>query len=186
MHLTLPLQDGISNEQRETFSMTEELKKCPYLQEVLSTFKCDKLTFRVQNLKAGGKIGIHNDGNRGLNNNIVRLNIPVSTNEDVYTYYNEERILMKNGECWLPNVIKPHEMKNNSDQTRWLILIDCDLNDWWKDVLREKGVDFDNISKHASSSLKELQSMKEAFISMNMDKKMIEELEVEIAARVGM
>lgn len=184
IHLTLPLQDGIANEKGETFCMTEELKKCLYLQEVLNTFKCDKLTFRAQNLKAGGNIGKHSDGGRGLNNNIVRLNIPVSTNENVYTYYNGERILMKNGECWLPNVIKPHEMKNDSDETRWLILIDCDLNDWWKDILREKGIDFDNISKHANSSLEELQSMKESFISMNMDKNMIEELELEIVGRI--
>lgn len=183
MHLILPNKDGLPNEKGETFYMKEELEECSYLKEVLNTFKCDKHTYRVQNLMPGGKIGKHSDGGKGLNNKIVRLNIPVSTNDQVYTYYNQERILMKNGECWLPNVLKPHEMKNNSDETRWLILIDCDLNDWWKDVLREKGIDLDNISKHANASLEELQSMKESFISMNMDKNMIEELELEIASR---
>ncbi len=183
MHLIVPTKDMILNEKGETFEMTEELKKCPYLQEVLNTFQCNKLTFRTQNLKAGGRIGLHSDSNKGLNDNIVRLNIPVSTNDDVYTYYNNERIRMKNGECWLPNVVKAHEMKNDSDETRWLIMIDCELNDWWKSVLKQNGMEYKEPTKYGTYTLSNLQSMKESFISMNMSKAFLEELELEISSR---
>ena len=183
MHLILPTKDGVPNEKGETFKMTEELKKCPYLQEVLNTFQCDKFMFRTQNLKAGGRIEKHSDGDKGLASNIVRLNIPVSTNDNVYTYFNNERIPMKSGECWLPNVIKVHEMENNSDETRWQIMVDCELNDWWKEVLKNNGMEYKEPTKYGTYTLGELQSMKENFISMKIDQKMIEELDDEIAAR---
>lgn len=183
MHLILPSKDGLSNEKGETFCMTEELKRSAYLQKVLNTFQCDKLTFRVQNLKAGGKIEKHSDLDKGLNNNIVRLNIPVSTNDEIYTYYNDERILMKNGECWLPNVSKLHEMENRSDETRWLILVDCDLNDWWKEILNQSGIDIKSDTKYGTYSIEDLLSMKESFISMNANAIVIKELEIEIDSR---
>ena len=171
----------------ETFYMTEGLKKCSYLQEVLNTFQCNKLTFRTQNLKAGGKIGKHNDGDKGLDSNVVRLNIPVSTNDEVFTYYNNERILMKNGECWLPDVTKIHEMENKSNETRWLIMIDCDLNDWWKDILKEHGIDLDTMSEYMRYSLGELKEMKERFLEMGMDanNEVLKEVETVIAEKTS-
>lgn len=183
MHLILPNKDELSNDKGETFYMTEELKKSPYLQEVLNTFRCNKLTFRAQNLKAGGRIEKHSDLDKGLNNNIVRLNIPVSTNDEVYTYYNNERILMKDGECWLPNVSKLHEMENKSNETRWLLLIDCDLNDWWKEVLKQSDINVDEASKYENYNIEDLLSMKESFIAMNIDMSLIKELEMEISSR---
>ena len=183
MHLILPNKDGIANEKGETYYMSEELKKCPYLQKVLNTFQCDKFTFRTQNLKPGGKIEKHNDGDKGLNSNIVRLNIPVSTNEHVYTYFNNERILMKNGECWLFDVTKVHEMENKSNETRWHIMIDCDLNDWWKDILQNCGIDFSEVSEYESYSIENLQEMKESFSRMRVDSELIERIDLEIESR---
>ena len=185
MHLISPNLNGESNEKGETFHLTKELQECPYLQEVLNTFQCNKFTFRTQNLKAGGKIGKHNDGNKGLEHNIVRLNIPVRTNDEVYTYYNGERILMKSGECWLPNVIKDHEMENKSDETRWMLMMDCDLNDWWKAILKDFGYDLDHMSKHAYRSNEELASMKQNFLDMGLDSSsdLVKEVDAEIALR---
>lgn len=185
MHLILPNRDGVANEKGQTYYMTEELKKCPYLQEVLNTFQSNVLTFRTQNLKAGGRIEKHNDGDKGLNSNVVRLNIPVSTNDEVYTYFNNERIPMKNGECWLPDVTKVHEMENRSSETRWHIMIDCDLNDWWKDILQEYGFDFESESQYKHFSLEELQVIKKNFLSMGMNEsdEIVQELELELASR---
>ncbi|MEQ6123541.1 aspartyl/asparaginyl beta-hydroxylase domain-containing protein [Pseudotenacibaculum sp. MALMAid0570] len=188
MHLILPAKDGAVNEKGESFYMTDELKKCSYLQEVLNTFQCDKFTFRVQNLLSEGKIGKHNDGDKGLGSKIVRLNIPVSTNDSVYTFYNGERILMENGECWLPNVTKIHEMINKSDETRWMLMIDCDLNDWWKEILADFGVDFSRNSQFQYYELDDLKTMKENFLRMgaNVDVKILEEIDNEIAAKLTM
>lgn len=170
MHLILPNYDVLKDDEGKTYFMTEELKQCPYLQEVLNTFQSNILTYRTQNLKPGGKIAPHCDRDKGLNSNIVRLNIPVSTNEDILTFYNGERIPMKNGECWLPNVIKEHYMENNSNQTRWFLMVDCDLNDWWKEILKDYDFDFENESRYQHQSKEELLEMKSNLLTQGIDK----------------
>ncbi len=183
MHLITPDRDGKVDENGHTFHMNEELKQCPYLQEVLNTFKCDKFLYRTQNLKPGGKIEKHRDRGRGLVDGIVRLNIPVTTNDEVYFHIDGERIVMKDGECWLPEVTKLHEVENRSDKLRMQIMIDCDLNDWWKDVLKEHGMEFKEPTRYGAYNLEELQMMKENFLALKANNEMIEELELEIAER---
>jgi hypothetical protein len=179
MHLIAPDREGRMDENGDTFHMTEELKKCTYLQEVLDTFKCDKFLYRTQNLKPGGKIEMHRDRGRGIVDGIVRLNIPVSTNNEVYFHIDGERIVMKDGECWLPEVTKLHEVENKSDKLRMQIMIDCDLNDWWKNILKEHGFNKE-FSKYERHNLDELKAMRDSFVSMRMDDEVIEELDFEI------
>lgn len=185
MHLIHQNPDGSRNSKGESFVLSEELKSCPYLQEVLDTFQCDKFVFRTQNLLPGGKIGKHNDGDKGLKNGLVRLNIPVDTNEEVYTYYDGKRLPMKSGECWLPNVIKDHEMENRSNRTRWMLMIDCDLNDWWKDLLLNYDIDLRIESKYRFQSLEELENIKMCFLDMGLDlnNSLVKEVDSEILLR---
>jgi len=185
MHLILPNKDALKDEEGKTYFMSEELKRCPYLQEVLNTFQSNILTYRTQNLKPGGKIGLHRDRDKGLDSNIVRLNITVSTNEEILTFYNGERIPMENGECWLPDVTKEHYMENNSNQTRWLLMMDCDLNDWWKGILKDYGVDFENQSKYIYKSVEELKNIRLGLLSVGFDEnhEYVIEVDDEIAKR---
>lgn len=185
MHLIHQNSDGAKNENGESFYMTKELEQCTYLQEVLNTFQSNKFTFRVQNLLPGGKIGRHSDHDKGLEYGIIRLNIPVLTNNNVYTYYDDKLLPMKSGECWLPNVIKPHEMMNKSNEIRWMLLMDCDLNDWWKEVLTGCGLDFTNRSKFQYQSRKTLEEMIENFLLLGLkrDNQLITEIELELNSR---
>ena len=185
MHLIVPNADGSINEKGESFHLTKELQQCSYLQEVLHTFPCDKFTYRAQNLRSGGLIKKHNDGDKGLKHRWIRLNIPVSTNEKVHTYFNGERIPMKNGECWLPNVVKDHWMENQSDATRWLLLLDCGLNDWWKTVLKDCGLDLENASKFQYQSLEELENIKQNLLFQGLDERnvLVKEIAQEILSR---
>lgn len=185
-HLILPNPNGERNEKGESFFLSDELQKCPYLLEVLNTFQCNKFTFRSQNLLPGGIIEKHSDGDKGLKHHWVRLNIPVATNENVHTYYNDERIPMKNGECWLPDVTKEHEMFNHSDETRWLLLMDCEFNDWWKEILTAQGLEFENESKYKFQSLEELENIKLCFLEMGLseDHDLVQEVQLEISLRL--
>lgn len=184
VHLITPDFDGRKNEKGHTYHFSEELKKCPYLQLILDTFQSDKFMFRTQNLKPGGKIEKHRDRGRGLVDGIVRLNIPVTTNEDVHFLINGERIPMQNGECWLPNVSELHEVENRSDSLRMQLMIDCDLNDWWKTVLKENGIEFNESNSYKTYNLEELQEMRENFLSMKINTEIIEELQLEIEERL--
>ncbi len=182
IHLITPAPEGKKNSKGYTYRRTDELKQCPYLQSILDTFQCDKLVYRVHNLRAKGKIELHRDLGRGLVNKIVRIHIPVTTNEEVYFYVNGERVLMQNGECWLANITELHEVENRSDTDRLQLMIDCDLNDWWESILREHGVQLEETSGLQSHTLEELKQMKENFLLMGieLDQTIIKEINLAI------
>lgn len=184
MHLITPDAEGRVDKNGHTFHRNEELKKCPYLQEVLDTFKCDKFLYRTQNLKPGGKIEMHRDRGRGIVDGIVRLNIPVTTNDQVYFHIDGERIVMKDGECWLPEVTKLHEVENKSDELRMQIMIDCDLNDWWRNILKEHGMSKEPTT-YSRYSLHELNAMKDSFATMKIDGEVVKELDSEIERKMN-
>jgi len=116
------------------FFPNEALQKCPYLLRVLNTFQCKKETFRIHTLEAGANIKAHRDIGYSFEQGLMRLHIPVETNDQVYLIVNGERINMKAGECWYCNFNETHEVKNNSDSSRTHLILDCVVNDWFKTV----------------------------------------------------
>lgn len=90
---------------------------------------------------------------------------------------------MNNGECWLADIGKPHEVENRSDKDRYQLMIDCYLNDWWKQVLKEHNVELPKPSKWAGFALTDLQTIKANLIrpGVEIDKDSIAELEAAIA-----
>ena len=169
IHLIIPTPENRKNEKGYTYSHTKELNQSPYLQSVLDTFQCDKNLYRVHNLRPKGKIDLHTDVGSGLSNKIVRLQIPVTTNDEVYFWVDGERIIMQSGECWLVDITQPHEVENKSEKDRLKLLIDCDLNDWWKAILTKHGLELEAYSEWNSYSLDALHSMKENILRMEVD-----------------
>ena len=167
LHLITPLSNGEKDKRGFSYQITPELDKSPYLQSVLDTFQCDKFTFRIHNLVSKGRIELHRDTGSGLLSNIVRIHIPVTTNDDIYFYVDGKRVIMKNGECWFANITLPHEVENRSNNDRLQLMIDCDLNEWWKNILMKHGMDLDKINIWDNHTLKELQSIKENFLNMD-------------------
>lgn len=169
IHLITPAPGGAKDERGFSYLSTPELDQSPYLQSILNTFQCDKFIYRVHNLKAKGKINLHRDADRGLVNNIVRIHIPVTTNDEVYFYVEGERVCMQNGECWFADITQLHEVENRSDTDRLQLMIDCNLNDWWENILIEHGVDLDADLEWTSHSLENLQAMKANYAQLASD-----------------
>lgn len=119
------------------FSPNEALQKSPYLLSVLETFKCNKETFRIHTLEAGAHIRPHRDIGYSLELGMIRLHIPIITNEKVQLLVDGVNIAMKPGECWYCNFNERHEVKNNSDQPRTHLIIDCKVNDWVKELFEK-------------------------------------------------
>lgn len=122
-----------------TFYPNDALKKCPYMLSIFETFKCRVETFRIHTLDAGAKIKKHIDSGYSFEQGKVRLHIPVYTNDKVELLLNDEPVKMKEGECWYCNFNIHHEVKNNSDQPRAHIILDCIVNDWLTGVFEETG-----------------------------------------------
>ncbi len=118
------------------FLPNEALQKCPYLLSVLETFQCRKETFRIHTLEPKASIRPHKDLGYSFEQGLVRIHIPVRTNDNVYLLVNGERIKMNAGECWYCNFNEIHEVKNNSDEPRIHLIMDCVVNDWLKEVFK--------------------------------------------------
>ncbi|MBC8754536.1 aspartyl/asparaginyl beta-hydroxylase domain-containing protein [Kordia sp. YSTF-M3] len=122
-----------------TFYPNDALKKCPYMLSIFETFKCRVETFRIHTLDAGAAIQKHTDSGYSFEQGKVRLHIPVYTNDKVEILLNDEPVVMQEGECWYCNFNIHHEVKNNSDQPRAHIILDCMVNDWLTGVFAEGG-----------------------------------------------
>jgi hypothetical protein len=186
IHLITSVANGAQLANGQTYQATEALKRSPYLQAVLDTFKCNKFNYRVHNLTSGGKITLHRDHGKSITDRVIRIHIPVTTNEEIYFYVNGERIQMQNGECWLADISKPHEVENRSPTDRMQLMIDCDLNDWWEKVLKDHGVPIPVTSEWSHYTVADLRSMKENFAGMvpEVDPAMLKELDLETAPRM--
>jgi hypothetical protein len=140
----------------------------------------------VHNLTSGGKISLHRDHGKSITDRVIRIHIPVTTNEEIYFYVNGERIQMQNGECWLADITKQHEVENRSPTDRMQLMIDCDLNDWWEKILEDHGVQVPVTSSWSQYAVADLRSIKENFRGMasGVDPAMLKELELEIAQRL--
>jgi mannose-6-phosphate isomerase-like protein (cupin superfamily) len=133
-HLIEPIG---SPDQVPEFFPNEALQKCPYLLAVLETFECRKETFRIHTLEAKANIKPHRDLGYCFEQGLIRIHIPVETNDQVQLIVNDEHIKMKAGECWYCNFNEIHEVKNNSDEPRTHLILDCVVNDWFTAVFNK-------------------------------------------------
>jgi hypothetical protein len=103
---------------------------CPYIQEVLAYFKCEKLSVRLMNLSVGAVIKEHKDHELNLESGEARFHIPVQTNEQVSFFVEDEMIPLKEGECWYLNLSLRHRVSNKGETDRIHLVVDCAVNDW--------------------------------------------------------
>lgn len=132
------IEPKIGEDDLPVFLPNDALKKCPYLMQILETFKCDKETFRIHSLAAGAEIRPHRDVCCSFEHGKIRLHIPVKTNSDVLLQVNDQTIPMKPGECWYCNFDIKHEVHNNSTEDRVHLIMDCLVNEWVKDIFADK------------------------------------------------
>lgn len=113
----------------QIFADTVFLKQCPYIRSVLAQIPGVQQSIRLLNLKPGAIVKSHRD--RGLNfeKGEVRVHIPVTTNPQVEFYTDDERIVMKAGECWYVNFDLPHRLSNHGASDRVHIVMDIVVNE---------------------------------------------------------
>ena len=121
------------------FLPNDALKKCPHLLSIFETFQCNVETFRMHTLDPGASIQKHRDTGYSYEHGQVRLHIPVQTNDKVQILVDDQPVPMKIGECWYCNFHIEHEVRNNSNQSRVHIILDCIVNDWLTGVFEKAG-----------------------------------------------
>jgi hypothetical protein len=119
---------------------TELLQRSPYLQTVLQTIQCPLLAVRLQKLGAGAIIKEHTDGGLCVEEGLLRLHIPVVTNDEVELLLEGEQMKIKEGECWYMNFNLPHSLNNRSAVDRIHLVIDAVVNEWVTELFNSASV----------------------------------------------
>lgn len=124
-----PIQMAYSDPSCDVFEDTPYLDKCPYFQEVLRSFPFELHSVRLMALSPGSRVKEHRDHDLAFEYGAVRLHIPVRTDPDVEFYLNDQRVQMKEGECWYLRLSDPHRVYNPSKVNRVHLVIDAPASD---------------------------------------------------------
>jgi len=119
---------------------TPVLGRCPYFRQVIDAFECHIHAARLLSLSPGSKILEHRDDFMGYEDGLIRIHIPVTTDERVEFFVDGRRLSMKEGEVWYIDFGLPHRVHNVSDKERVHLVIDCRVNDWIESVIPFNGV----------------------------------------------
>ncbi len=104
-------------------------EKCPYIcNELLPQFGATCLRVVFYRLKAGTHIGEHRDyGENRFTTGVVRIHIPVITNDKVLMYVEGNPYYFPVGTAWYFDASVRHAVENNSDQDRIHLVADLKL-----------------------------------------------------------
>lgn len=118
---------------------TERLNKSPYFLDIINTFKKHTTVTLVRLLRLAAKSEVreHTDPTLGLHihQSVVRLTIPIMTNDSVDFFLNGKVVPMKPGECWYLDLTKPHKIINAGTTERINLTIDMIPNDWVRKLI---------------------------------------------------
>lgn len=118
---------------------TRALRESQYLSTVVNTFRqhTNVTLVRLLRLEAGGIINEHTDPTLGLEipKSVIRLTIPIFSDETVSFYLNDQVVPMKPGECWYLRLCDPHRIDNTGDVERINMTIDMIPNEWVRSMI---------------------------------------------------
>jgi hypothetical protein len=127
---THPVRMIYSDPSRRDYADTPVLAGCPYFQEVLNAFGCPLNAVRLMRLAPGSVIKEHRDYTLSFEQGLVRMHIPVQTNEGVDFRLNGTRVAMPAGSCWYLRLCDPHFVANQGASDRVHMVVDAVVNEW--------------------------------------------------------
>lgn len=122
---------------------TPALRKSPYLTSVVDAFRANtRVTLvRLLRLAPGAVVKEHTDPTLGLEveRSVIRLTIPIVTNDTVEFFLNNERVPLQAGECWYLRLTDPHRIINGGSLERINLTIDMAPNAWVRSLIMGAG-----------------------------------------------
>ncbi len=103
----------LNDEMSGPMAITEKLRRCPYIQQVLASFKTVFGRSRLMRLAPGAEVSQHNDVHYYWRNR-VRIHIPIITDPSVRFFCADKSVHMAAGESWIFDNWKPHRVINPS------------------------------------------------------------------------
>jgi aspartyl/asparaginyl beta-hydroxylase (cupin superfamily) len=106
---------------------------CKTILSELSSLDPELLVFYY--LEPGAVLHPHRDLTGASMNNRIRFHVPVVTNPGVEFIVNNEKIKMAPGDLWCLDTSYVHSVRNDGNETRVHIIIECNINDKIKNRL---------------------------------------------------
>jgi hypothetical protein len=125
-----PVQMIYSDPSCSDFADTPALAGSPHFQQVLAAFACPLQAVRLMRLTPGSVIKEHHDNDLSFEQGMVRIHIPVVTNDGVDFRLNGVRCVMAAGSSWYLRLSDPHSVANRGDSDRVHLVIDAAVNGW--------------------------------------------------------
>lgn len=137
---------------KDDFADTVYMENFPSVKKLLAAIKSPIMSARFLNLKAGAVIKQHRDNELAFEKGEARLHFPVITNPQVEFFCEDDRIMLREGECWYLNANLPHRVSNTGNEDRVHLVVDCKVNDWLSKTInsspdisfKEEGLDENN------------------------------------------
>lgn len=121
------------------FQDTAILARCPYFQQVINSFECEKTSIRLMALEPGGIIKPHRDEGASLEDGLTRLHIPIQTAPQVEFCIDGEYVHFSAGDAWYLNASCLHGVENRSQVNRVHLMLDCITNPWLEKLFLSAG-----------------------------------------------
>lgn len=118
---------------------TPHLARCPYLQEVISSFQCDTGAARLMALAPGAVIHAHRDAGTALMDGLTRIHIPIQTSPQVLFSIDGESVHFTAGHAWYMDASCLHAVENRGTAPRIHLVIDCLTNTWLQALFARAG-----------------------------------------------
>jgi Aspartyl/Asparaginyl beta-hydroxylase len=176
--------DIYSHPDTEGYADTALLSQCPYFQEIINQFACEKEAIRLLALMPDSHIKEHRDIGLSYAYGVFRLHIPIITDDLVSFKVDGTCLKMDAGDCWYANFDLPHSVAHNGTNRRIHLVLDCKRNAWSDALFAQAGYDFGEEKRVKSPSITVKQQMIQQFESMNTDtaRQLIAQLTKEIEA----
>ncbi|WP_154224514.1 aspartyl/asparaginyl beta-hydroxylase domain-containing protein [Marinicella rhabdoformis] len=127
----IPLARNVAQPSTHDWAAEPMLKGCHYLQEIFSGFETEITSIRLMRLEAGAVLKEHTDPTLDAElREVVRLTLPVFSDDLVAFYLNGTVVPMQPGELWYLKLSERHSVENNSAVERINMSIDVAWNPW--------------------------------------------------------
>jgi mannose-6-phosphate isomerase-like protein (cupin superfamily) len=125
--------------ENQEYQDTPLMKKTSYIKKLLKNFDTKIEAVRFMKLTANSSINEHCDKGSSFEEGYARVHIPITTNDDVEFILSGKNYKMKLGHCYYIDAHNSHSVINNGDSDRVHLLIDCHVNDWFKEIFLKGG-----------------------------------------------
>ncbi|SES01331.1 aspartyl/asparaginyl beta-hydroxylase domain-containing protein [Pedobacter rhizosphaerae] len=135
-------QDILANYGVDQYQDTPLLNQLPYIKSIIEEWQCPKETIRLLALHPGAEIKPHRDRGCNYEAGVLRIHIPIQTNNQLKFIVGDEQLILEEGSCWYIDFDQTHSIINGGENIRVHLVIDALRNEWTDQLFEANGYNF--------------------------------------------